>query len=51
MRPVQLLPNNNDTITTAAAAADPSVDAGGVKSLKLATNTNSENSPQLFENY
>jgi len=46
--PVQSLPNNNDTITTTTgagatttAAADSSVDAGAVKGLKVATNTNS----------
>ena len=52
--PVQLLPNNNDTIITtagapAATAADPSIDEGGVKGLKVATNTNSESLPQLLQ--
>ena len=41
--PVESLSNNNDTITTTTAAAtDPSVNAGGVKGLKVATNTNSD---------
>jgi len=48
------LPNNNDTITPTAdagttAAVDPSVDAGGVKGLKVVTNTNNENSTQLLQ--
>ena len=47
--PGQLLPNINDTITitegaTTTADADSSVDTGGVKGRKVATNTNKHKS-------
>ena len=45
---MEVEPNNSDTTTVRATTdvatttvADPSVDAGGVKGLKVATNTNS----------